>query len=199
MKTKYLNLLTLLCLVICLVLSVGVAYGRYQWEFPRRSYVFAPELPDSIFLCGSVPGEWLDHGVLPELEEKWLPNAEGVKLDFGVTNGNEKQVSQEDKTYVVRLAAGLIIEDPEKLIVTLYWWDSQGELHWENGVPTPIEKGSMLHASYGDGWVYQFYGDDEELTFTLAGGQLSYANHTIAVYGEVETTLLDLQVLGQDI
>ena len=199
MKTKYLNLLTLLCLVVCLVLSVGVAYGRYQWEFPGQSYVFTPELPANLFLCGHISEGGLNGGTLPALEEKWLPDGEGVKLDFGVTNGNGQQVSQENQTYVVRLAAGLSIENPEKLIVTLYWWDSDGTSHWQNGVPTPIEKGSALHASYGDGWVYRFYGEQEELTFALTGGQLSYANYTIAVSGEVESTLLDLQILEQDI
>lgn len=198
MKRKYLNLLTLVCLVVCLVLSVGVAYGRYQWEFPRRSYVFAPELPDNIFLCGSLTAEWQEHGKLSDVSEKWVPSGDGVKLDFAVTNGNEKQVSQQEKAYSIRLAAGLNIEDPAKLTVTLYWWDDRGDIHWQTAVPAPIQKGSMLHASFGDGWVYQFYEENAEVSFSLTGGQLAYKNHTITVTGDVETTLLDLQILGQD-
>ena len=80
MKRKYLNLLTLICLVVCLSLSVGVAYGRYQWEFPHQSYMFTPELPDNLFLCGSIPGGWLDHGNLPELRD------ENVLLVIGERN-----------------------------------------------------------------------------------------------------------------
>ena len=193
--TKYGTFLTLLCLCSCILLSVGVAYGQYQWEFPRRSYVFAPELPDNIYMCGSVSGEWLEHGDLLELGEKWIPTNNGVKLDFGVTNGDAEHISVQ--SYVIRLAASLSIEDPEKLSVTLYWWDSAGDIHWATGVPTPILEGSALHASHGDGWVYQFRTERGEVGFSLPGGSLAYANHTIAITGEVEATLLDVQVLGQ--
>ena len=199
MKRKYLNLLTLFCLVVCLALSVGVAYGRYQWEFPDRSYSFTPEVPDNIFLCGSLPGDWLDYGVLPELQEKWLPNEDGVKLDFGVTNGNSQQVSQKEQSYSVRLAAGLAVTDPEDLTVILYWWDDADEICWAVARASPIQPGSALQASYGDGWEYRFYEDDgTELDFTLPGGQLAYENHAIAVFGEVASTLLDVQVVGQN-
>lgn len=196
--TKYRFFLTILCLCVCIVLSVGAAYARYQWEFPRRSYVFAPELPDNIFMCGSVPGEWLDHGNLPELGEKWISTDHGVKLDFGVTNGNAEHISQQKQSYVIRLAAGLGIEDPEKLTVTLYWWDEEGELHWETGTAVPILEGSMLHASHGDGWVYEFHTERGEIGFSLEGGRLAYHNYTITVSGDVEPTLLNLQILGQE-
>ena len=195
--TKYGIFLTLLCLCVCVLLGVGVAYGRYQWEFPRRSYVFAPELPDNIYMCGSVPGEWLDHGNLPELSKEWIPTNNGVKLDFGVTNGDADHISQREQSYVIRLVTSLSVEDPEKLSVILYWWDAAGEIHWATGVPVPIQEGSMLHASHGDGWVYQFRTERGEVGFSLPGGQLAYANHTIAVTGEVPATMMDVQVLGQ--
>lgn len=196
--TKYRTFLIPLCLCICIVLGVGVAYARYQWEFPRKSYVFTPQLPDNIYMCGSVPGDWLDHGELPELSKTWIPTNNGVKLDFGVTNGDAEHISQREQSYVIRVAASLSIADPAKLTVTLYWWDEAGEIHWATGVPTAIAEGSVLHASHGDGWVYQFRTERGEVGFSLAGGQLDYANHTIAITGEVEATLLDVLVLGQE-
>ena len=56
----------------------------------------------------------------------------------------------------------------------------------------------MLHAAYGDGWVYRFCTDGTENTFSLAGGRLAYANYTVTVAGDVEPALLDLQILGQE-
>ena len=198
MKRKYLNLLTLVCLVVCLALSVGVAYGRFQWEFPQMPYLFTPELPDNLFLCGSVSEDWLDHGNLPELSDQWMPDGDGVKKEFGVTNGYAQLVSRQEQIYTVRLAVSLGVEDPTKLTVTLSWRDSQGEIHQETAEPVPIAEGTTLHTSFGDGWVYRFLQDGQEVKFSLPGGELAYANYAITVAGDVEPVMLDVQIIGQD-
>lgn len=197
--TKYMAFLTILCLCVCMVLAVGVTYGRYQWEFPKRSYVFSPSLPDSIYMCGGgISDVWISGGNLPPLSDTWEKTASGVKLDFGVTNGQIDHVSQQDQSYVVRLTAGLGIKAPENLTVTLTWRDATGQTHTFTATPTAIEKGSLLYNAYGDGWIYQFCIEDTEMHFTLPGGQLRYYNYTITVSGDADPTLLNLQILGQN-
>lgn len=197
--TKYMAFLTLSCICVCVVLAVGVTYGRYQWEFPKRSYVFSPALPDSIYMCGGgISEEWISSGSLPPLEQTWESANDGAKLDFGVTNGNADHVSQQEQTFVVRLAAGLGIKDPGNMTVTLSWKGAAGQIHSATATATPIEKGSLLYNAFGDGWIYQFYVEDVEMYFTLPGGQLQYYDYTITVSGDVDPTLLNLQILGQN-
>ena len=197
--TKYMAFLTLLCVCVCIVLAVGVTYGRYQWEFPKRSYVFSPTLPDGIYICGGgISDTWINSGSLPPLADTWEKTDNGAELDFGVTNGQIEYVSQQEQTFVVRLAAGLSIKTPENITVTLSWKGAAGQTHSATATATPIEKGSLLYNAYGDGWIYQFFIGDTEMYFTLPGGYLQYYDYTITVSGDVDPTLLNLQILGQN-
>ena len=197
--TKYMAFLACICVLACLTLAVGITYGRYQWEFPKKSYVFAPVAPDSLYLYGGgVSEEWIQGGNLPPVADTWEQIDGGVKLDFSVTNGQIDSVSWNDQTYVVRLVAGSNIRDPQNLAITLSWKDTEGQTHLATGVPAAIEKGSLLHNSFGEGWVYQFQTQGTEELFSLTGGQLRYCNFTVTGLGEVDASLLNLQILGQD-
>ena len=186
------------CIGLCLLLAVGVTYARYQWEIDRKSYVFSPAAPDQIQLHGGgVSQQWLDGGNLPAISDAWEQTNEGVKLDFSVTNGSIDDFAQRDQMYVLQLSAGLGILDPENLTVTLSWQDEANQTCTAQAKAVPIEKGSFLYDTYGEGWVYLFYSGEEELTFTLKGGSLQYRNYTITVLGDVAPTLLELQVSGR--
>lgn len=190
--------LIVLCAAVCLVLAVGVTYARYQYDFPRQSYLFTPAARDRVVLCGGgVSQDWIDGGNLPPLPETWEATASGVKLDFGVTNGYVGDFAQRDQSYTIYLAAGLSILEPENLTVTLQWQDGEGQTQQLTATALTIEKGSFLYDTYGEGWIYRFYADDREQNFFLAGGALNYQNFTITVSGAVDPTLLDLQVTGR--
>lgn len=196
---KYMTFLALLCTLVCVILAIGVTYGRYQWEFPKRSYVFTAAAPNEIMLCGGgISDAWINGGTLPTLDDTWEKTENGVKLDFGVTNGQINSYSQEDQSYVVRLAAGLNIKNPENLTVVLHWQDAQGQIHSATAVAETIETGSLLYDTFGDGWVYRFNTGWTENRFTLTGGTLQYCNYTITVSGDVDPALLKLQVLKLD-
>lgn len=197
--TKCMTFLTCICVLICVTLAIGITYGRYQWEFPKKSYVFAPKSPDSLYLYGGGVNEaWIQSGTLPPVEDTWEKINGGVKLDFSVTNGQIGSISWNDQSYVVRLVGGLNIRDPQKLTVTLTWKDAAGQPHSLAGTPSAIEKGSLLHNSFGEGWVYQFKTQETEELFHLTGGQLRYCNFTITILGDVDASLLNLQILGQE-
>lgn len=184
--------------VLCLALAVGVTYARYQSEISRESYMFSPAAPDQIVLCGGgVSQEWIDGGNLPPVSESWEQNADAVKLDFAVTNGKSNDFAQRDQTYEIQLCAGLHVLNPENIAVLLSWQDDSGETCVAQGVAAPIEKGSFLYNTYGEGWIYRFYSGEEEVTFFLEGGALRYRNYTLTVSGDVEPTLLELQVSGR--
>ena len=193
---KYMTFLAVLCMLVCLVLTVGITYARYQSEFSRRSYIFTPAAPNEIRLYGGgISDAWINGGTLPSLDDTWEKTETGAKLDFSVTNGQIGSFSQEDQTYVIRLAAGLSIQDPGNLTVTLHWTDAEDQSHSVTAVAEAIETGSLLYDTYGDGWVYRFYTGWSEDKFTLTGGSLQYCNYTVTVSGNVEPTLLKLQVL----
>lgn len=193
------RMICLICisLAVCLILGIGITYARYQWEFPRKSYVFSPSAPEQLVLCGGqVNQSWIDGGNLPALPQNWEQTQEGYKLDFAVTNGQIGDFAQRDQQYEIRLAAGLPIADPQNLTVTLSWQDAAGQTHIAQGSAVPIEKGSFLYDSFGEGWIYRFFSGEEELHFTLAGGALNYRNYTVTVSGMTEQVLLDLQITG---
>lgn len=188
-----------LCLMcaVCLVLTVGITYGRYQWDFPRVSYLFSPETPGQVVLCGGgVSQAWIDGGNLPPMEETWELTPTGAKLDFGVTNGFPGNFTSREQVLEIRLAAGLSVASPENLQVILSWEDENGQTRSLQAIPEPIEQGSFLYDSLGDGWVYHIDSDSDR-QFTLPGGNLSYRNFTISVSGDVDPALLELQVSGR--
>ena len=188
--------LCLLCLG-CLVSAVGITYGRYQWDFPRASYLFSPETPGQIVLCGGgVSQAWIDGGNLPPLDDDWEETPTGAKLDFGVTNGFPGSFTTRDQVLEIRLAASLAVVDAEKMQVTLSWDDENGQTQSLTATPAPIEQGSFLHDSLGDGWVYRFE-QTADPQFILSGGGLHYRNFTISVFGDVDPALLELQVSGR--
>lgn len=184
--------------ILCCVLAVGVTYARYQWEISRESYVFSPAVPDQIVLCGGgVSQEWIDGGNLPPITESWEQTADAAKLDFAVTNGTSSDFAKRDQSYEIQLCAGLHVLNPENLTVLLAWQDDLGATQEAQGIAKPIEKGSFLYNTYGEGWIYRFYSGEEEIAFTLEGGTLQYRNYTLTVSGDVEPTLLELQVSGR--
>ncbi len=191
--------LLLLCLVLSSVLLVGATFGRYLQQIPPVSYPFVAEGSGALILGGVITQDWIDNGNWPAAPTGWSVEDDYSRLDFSISNGTSKEsATQRNQSASVRLIAGLGIGDPKKMTVELSF-QQNGETVTLEGKAEKIHEGSLLSQSFGEGWSYRF--DDatgNEKQFLLTGGKLSYQNITITITGGADTTLCQLQVLGND-
>ena len=188
--------LALLVISSCVILIGMRTMARYQWELAQTSYLFAPAVPEAIVVYnGHLTQQIVDGGRLPSISGVWERKENGATLEFSVANGSTLAFLQKDQLFTVCVAAGLAVEDPQQLTVTLSYTDEEsGTAVSVTGTPVAITEGTLLHNSFGDGWIYRFYSEEEELSFALKGSAFSYQNFTITVTGSVPVTLLDLRI-----
>lgn len=208
--SRYWIWLVALCLCACMVLGVGVSYARYRTDFLTESYKFSAGAAENILMHGEVTEELTSavlQGQWPEVPAGWTQleqsQTEGTQpeaeLKFSVSNGESgANYAKRDQAVSIQLVAGLTIEAPEKLTVTMTapGAEENSETMRYTAVPEPILEGSFLYDTYGSGWVYRFYDAEtgEQLTLLLEGGELSYMNITLSVAGDVSPSLLNLEI-----
>ena len=182
----------LLLITLCVLLVGTITFARYSWEFMQASYQFLPQSQLALTVYdGHITQET---GALKPASTVWERVGDQAVLQFGVANGKPEEFAREDRGFAIRLAAGLSIEDPAALTVSLSYIDESGETVTLTGVPETIVEGSIQQAVFGDGWVYRFFENGEELRFSLKGNAFQYENFTVTVTGSVPATLLDLQI-----
>lgn len=198
-KTKFSTKTALCCalllITLCVLLVGTVTFARYAWEFAQTSYQFVPESRRAVSLYnGHLSKELIDGGKLSQAGGIWEQTENGATIQFSIANGTPAEFTNEDCYVAVRISAGLAIEKPEALRVTISYPDENGHAVTVTATPEKIAEGSMQQTAFGDGWVYRFFEGDEELRFLLKGKEFSYENMTVTVTGDVPATLLDLQV-----
>lgn len=194
-RSKKAICLALALLLIGAVLAGGVTYARYQWEFQQASYFFTPEnTAAAVVYDGHITDDMVHRGILPGTVETWSLTSSGGAFQFSVANGDGNTAAQQDRHFVICIAAGLTVEDPENLAVVLTYTDEGGNAVSVTGEAAAIEEGTFQYDAFGDGWIYRFYTDQNELRFDLTGGSFDYRNFTVTVIGKVSPTLLELQV-----
>lgn len=192
------SMLLLLCLAVVGGLLLGVTYGRYRQEYPTTSYKFIADSSDSLTLGGVITQDWIDKGLWPQIPSEWTLTDSGAQMEFSIRNcQSEKQYAKRNQTATVRLATGLGIGAPENIKVTLSYTQAD-ETVTLTGQAEAISDGSLLHKTYGEGWIYRFYDTiGNEKIFSLSGGQLSYQNLAIALEGTTDPVFCQLQVMGE--
>ena len=220
--------LVVLCLCGCLFLSIGATFARYRTEYQVEAYKFEAYAPQSYLLHGEVTTQEqidaIDQGTWPEYPNNWTmytpetapfvylvvgaPGEDDVvlrpdaQLRFSVSNGlTDEQYTQRDQLISLQLVAPLTVEDPTKLTVVLSGPDllePEKEVQYL-AVPEAIEEGSFLYETYGYGWVYRFYEEDEvtQAAFPLSGDGLEYTNFAISIKGTIPLSLLSLEITGK--
>ena len=188
--------LTALLLTAAVLLATGAAFARYreetsadvtlQTQKPGKVLLWAGTNPDLAYAPGAAAWETVDGEDL---------------LNFMVTNADTDGVpTAYDQRFRLRMVAGL------------GFWDGSSELRirltvTEGEVSTlyyatakPIEKNTVLHREYGDGWYFTFLDNkNRELYFTLDGGVRSTIpmQLTLEAVSPTDVSLLKLQVVGQ--
>lgn len=190
--------LLVVVLMTCLLAAAGVTYARYQIT-ESRSVTLQAQDPSYVYL-----GSLLDGNFAPGVG-RWTLNADGQQqLDFVIGNSSLTEVAQEDQTARIRA------------IVSLGAWDGEEDLNLVLTAPVPntdpieyqvvkatatrISGQSPLYATFGEGWVFRFFGSDgEELSWPLEGGTLSVVSMYMTVeYADLlDTSLIQLQLIGE--
>ena len=198
-STKTALCCALMLITLCVLLVGTVTFARYVWDFSQSSYYFEPESRRAVSLYGGyLTKELVDSGKLPQATGLWEQTGSGAAVQFSVANGTPAEFAPEDRYFIVSVAAGLAIENPAALSISLSYTDENGQNATVTAVPEKIVAGSMQQTAFGDGWVYRFYEGGEELQFLLKGNAFFYENFTVTVTGDVPVTLLDLQVTQQN-
>lgn len=197
--------LTALLVISCLVVSTGMAWARYRTEETESIYFKARE-PVSVYL-GKVEygeGNAAEGKFVQTNEGSWELNEGGqLQLRFAVANGTSEAAFEERNQEVyVRIVGSLGIQtvaDNISLKLTYPNEENPDTLNVVKATAVRIDPNSTLYSTYGDGWVFTFREEGEELTWTLEGGELSYIEMDLTVEGGTmaDTSLLQLQIASR--
>lgn len=197
--------LTALLVISCLVVSTGMAWARYRTEETERIYFKARE-PVSVYL-GKVEygeGNAAEGKFVQTNEGSWELNEGGqLQLRFAVANGTSEAAFEERNQEVyVRIVGSLGIQTVADNISLKLTYPNEENPDTPNVVKATavrIDPNSTLYSTYGDGWVFTFREEGEELTWTLEGGELSYIEMDLKVEGGTmaDTSLLQLQIASR--
>lgn len=152
-----------LCVMICLSLSVGVTFCRYE----------------SVIYNGAMGTFTADRQWLSMEVGTWENNAAAVT----VSNGEGSAYATDDIAFSLELTVSAGIKDASLAAPFITTKDASGNDVTYTGYWEEITDGSVKDYSCGSGWVYRFYSDSgsRETTFTLDGGRLSQWTGTVSV------------------
>ena len=186
--------LAALLILISVVMTVGVAWGRYRTELEPFEYWFATRNQDSIYLWGGKTGESYD-----PLPGSWSVDAVGSTMPFLVSNGISSEFSAGDVRFTVQVAVTEGILSDENLGLQLAVIDGVEEPVYQ-GIAAKNTEGTSFYSEFGGGWLYRFYDENgTEMQWTLEGGQLSEFVGELHISGTVDPRLysmMQLQVIA---
>lgn len=186
--------LAALLMLVSIVLTVGVAWGRYRTELDPFTYWFVPRNAEAVYLWGGKAND-----TYTELPGSWTVAESESILPFLVSNGISSEFSQTDVRITIQLAATEGILDGKNLTLQLAVVDGETEPVYSSRAEQ-IKEGTTLYDEFGGGWLYRFYDDaGNEMSWTLEGGQLSEFSGELHIAGTIDTeyySMLQLQVIG---
>jgi len=184
----------LVIILLCLCLSIGIAYGRYRAQSVDNLPFVSDEL-EMVYLGRDVSAD----GEVDTQPADWVQENGVYAMEFLVCNGSsETKFAERDQEVSLSLLASGALLNGEEAVVELIVPTEDGE---ETFIATvqPILKGSSYETKFGDGWVFRFLDKDEEMTWTLNGGELSMlqAKITLADAKFVSDCQLQISVTGE--
>ena len=191
--------------LLCLMVSIGVTWARYRTEMDKSVY-FQVRKPVAFYL-GRI--EYAEDETQKDAEGKFVRSDEGewerdedgnLKLKFAVANGtSQTDYEKRDQQVSIRFIGSLGVQSGEAPITLTLTFPSEEDPEKPCQVKATavrIDPESPMYTTYGDGWVFSFQENGEELTWMLEGGELTYVEMDVTMDAEViDTSLLQLQVV----
>lgn len=206
-----LGLALLLCIAF-LVVATGTTLARYRAErVAKVNFEVRPPEQISMGLVRTVTAQEataeLPEGTVifdPSIVPQWQ-TVEGVtQLSLSIANGiSETEFSAGDQSVRFRLIGSLGLwngAETAKVFLLLPAENGSDTVNKIQATVTPITEGTALYNTYGDGWIYTFQdAEGEELSWTLAGGALSYISLTVTIEDAslTDSVMLQPQVIGE--
>lgn len=205
-----LGLAVLLCAAF-LVVATGTTLARYRTE-REAEITFEVRAPAQICLgtVRTITAEEATEDLKadtevfdPTVEPAWETVEDVPQITFAVANGTSTtDFSNRDQKLQLRLIGTLGVwtgTQPASMHLLLPAEDGSDTVNKIQATVTPIAEGTVLHQTHGDGWIYTFQdANEEELSWTLPGGELSYISLTVTMEGAVlsDPSLLQLQMIA---
>lgn len=198
---RYLLVLTVLLCVGLLIVSTGVTFARFRAEREKR-VLFQVREPEQILL-----GTVKDEKFTKNDQLIWKTKDGVTTLQFAIANGSSNtDYSQRDQKVYLRMIGAIGIgtgENVPQLTVTFIPQRGDGTEKTIQAKVSPIAEGTALYHTYGQGWLYTFLETtvegQEELSWKLEGGELSYIDVIITIQGDLPEgqTLLQPLVVAE--
>lgn len=225
MKKRICYILALSVLLVACTLAMvpGVSFARYQKEF-KQTLTFEVASPAHLCLgtekVETIPPatdeENAEATIVRSFDPEWNPvwtpleGTDRQQLHFAVSNGmSEENCSSRKQQFILQVISTLgttVQTNTDGTIQAAECWlrvpDEAEETGYKEyaGVAAPIDQGTALGQTYGLGWVYTFYKDEEtktELSWVLNGGKLEYVPLTLIMKGQLsEDSLVTPNVIG---
>ncbi len=168
------KILPVLLAILLLVSISSVAYARYISKV-SNPVQFQYKLTPDLTLVAS-EGE--------QEAPKWVRTGNSASLPFAVTCQKKEGISF---TLYLVVASDMSQEAMEAAVVTLSTEDVD-----YIGVPEKIQEGSGLYQQVGDGYVYRFYSDEEEIIWKLGGTEVLQRSFQITASNLGADALLEI-------
>lgn len=193
--------------MLSVILATGTALARYRTKYDR-TLQFAAEKPALIYL-GTVDAE--TEAFDPAATGTWERVGDTMQLHFSVANGTDAEAfAGKTQIFRIRLIGSLGIGQEQAMPAiklmepTIQDGEEAAPAEEYTAEPVQIAEDSLLHSTFGDGWMYCFLDENgEERTWTLEGGAFSRIDLcAVLVLDEntsIDPSFLQLQVTGETV
>lgn len=163
----------MLLLGICLQLSVGVTYGRYYTGING----------DMIFSVRSKQAACVTYGDGGE-NPVWESSSGKQSLTVSVKNSDGDDVPADDMTVRIRF---FLPGDADPLAGKSLKLKVEDDRTY-TATHEQLSESSALYAEVGGGWIYTFIRSGEEVTHSLAGGEVSELKMKLTAELDIDIT-----------
>ncbi len=169
----YFAALALLLCIAFFVISVSPAFARYREDIPK-GIVFEVREPEHICF-----GSFNEEEFVPFTDSgdiKWEVSENTASLTLTVANGSSgTKYFSKDQKINIQLAAGPEFKEKEVKLT----FSENGVERTIPATAKDISEDSTFDKSYGAGFVFSFFENEEEFSYVLKGGEFSFFTFTI--------------------
>lgn len=180
--------LAVLAVLAGLIAAFGISFARYRADY-SQALGFQSQRPGQIHLgtlaTADEPQGW---SFQPQTQGTWQTRDDEHYLELVVANGiSHQDYTHETQNFTLQLVGSLGIwdgTDVADLTLRVYQPEPLDHEYQDfQATASRIQKGTPLYRTYGDGWVFSFLEEGEQVTWTLDGSAFSTVKMTLILDG----------------